>query len=132
MIPKLKHDKFAEIPMAKFPEQIQWKLYRANQHFREFERKAAIYMNKSGPTGPGKLVAAPTALAISPLIFTPVPSHHLSVLLQEIFSKIFGQCLITWCGRQLSQEGKRLTKLKQHFRCAKPLLVLRRQRERVS
>lgn len=51
-------DKFSEINSDKLPTQIQWKLRRAKQHFQEFERAAAAYMNV-GPSGPGQLMPAP-------------------------------------------------------------------------
>lgn len=53
-------DKFPDLDehIQKLPQQIQWKLYRAKQHFMEFEREVAAWMN-TRPSGPGKIVNAP-------------------------------------------------------------------------
>lgn len=55
---KLESDKFSELQLDNFPKQIHWKLYRAKQHFLEFEREAATYLNVL-PAGPGELMIAP-------------------------------------------------------------------------
>ena len=53
-----KPEKFSE-HFGKLPQQIQWKLYRAKQHFEEFGREASAWMN----AGPGEMVFAPESTA---------------------------------------------------------------------
>jgi hypothetical protein len=73
-----KFDKFSEHDSGKLPQQIQWKLYRAKQHFEEFEREASAYMNV-GPSGPGEIILAPESTPEKPLYIygpaKPVPAR---------------------------------------------------------
>jgi hypothetical protein len=74
----LEGDKFSEISAGDLPEQIQWKLYRAKQHFLEFEREASAYMNVE-PYGPGRMIFAPESTFEKPLCIyapaKPVPAR---------------------------------------------------------
>ena len=71
-------DKFSGFKIEKFPKQIQWKLYRAKQHFMEFEREASAYLNV-GPSGPGQVIHAPESTPEKPVgIYAaaePVPAR---------------------------------------------------------
>jgi hypothetical protein len=75
---KLHGDKFSELRVEKFPEQIQWKLYRAKQHFLEFEREASAWMNVE-PSGPGHMVHSPESTPENPVYVyastEPVPAR---------------------------------------------------------
>lgn len=68
-------DKFSEMDtlVKKFPQQLQWKLYRAKQHFMEFEREAAAWMNLE-PSGPGAFTHSPESTPEKPL-FAYVPTN---------------------------------------------------------
>jgi hypothetical protein len=76
-MPELEIDKFVEMQLARFPEQMHWKLYRAKLHFQEFEREAAAYMN-AGPSGPGEMMLSPQSTPEKPLFIydtkKPVPA----------------------------------------------------------
>jgi hypothetical protein len=64
-------DKFAALHVEYLPEQLRWKLYRAKQHFMEFEREAAAYMNVQ-PSGPGRMIFAPDSTPEAPkFVYAP-------------------------------------------------------------
>ena len=71
-------DKFPELSFEKLPQQLQWKLYRAKQHFKEFEREVAAYMNVP-PNGPGKIMHSPSSTPENPMFMygsdKPLPAR---------------------------------------------------------
>lgn len=71
-------DKFAELNVDYLPEQIRFKLYRAKQHFLEFEKEASAYMN-NGPSGPGRMIHTSESTPEKPICIyapaTPVPAR---------------------------------------------------------
>lgn len=71
-----------DFKLDKFPEQIRWKLSRAYQHLKEFERIASAYMNVE-PSGPGQLILAPESTPNKPFynyttLVPPPPSLGLA------------------------------------------------------
>jgi hypothetical protein len=71
-------EKFPHLNFEKLPQQLQWKMYRAKQHFVEFELAAAKYMNQS-PSGPGELLYTQDSTIENPVFYygtrEPVPAR---------------------------------------------------------